>query len=283
MSMGWVGFSACPRGRRLVRYLAERLDAKRDLPGFQGGAIASAVQHLIEGDETAIALDQPSFRKPYRDWAVVAREAPWFACLSAFACPPVASRWGQDRQSFLSLWHDRFGLVLGGGNSKDQADWSSFVADGRFLPDKGELLPDGAGVALTYGSVRCLLRLKFESRKVIIEGAAEGGPALQQFVVQAKPGDIVRSAAGREAKLGETAMHWRTLELGAWLEVNDCRIGVSHGAEFRWPTAAFNPYAADGAPPFGSERGVLAARIDGQPIRWEVEMQDRPLNPPACA
>jgi len=196
MGMGWVGFSACPQGRRLVRHFAATLDAKRDVPNFQGGAIASSVQHLIEGEESPINLNQNSFRIQYRDWAQVFREGSWFACLSAFVCSPVPSRWGQDRQAFLSLWHDRFGLILGGGNSKDQAEWTSFVADGRFVPDQGELLPDGTGIVLTYRNVRCLLRLWFEGAKVIIESTAGGGPALQQFVVQVKPGDTVRSATG---------------------------------------------------------------------------------------
>ena len=273
MGMGWVGFSACPQGRRLVRYLVERLDPDRDLGRFQGGAIASAAQHLIEGDEARINLDRAAFRETYRDWGVVCREGPWFACLSAFTCPPVPSRWGQDRQAFLSLWHDRVGLILGGGNSKDQAEWSSFVADGRFVPEGGELLSDGTGVALTYGTVRCLLRLRFEGGKVVIEGEAEGGPALQQFGVRAGSGDSVRSAAGLEAELGQTAVHWSSSQLGGWLEVEGCRITVPPGAEFRWPTAAFNPYAADGAAPFGSETGILAARIDGHPVRWELEIR----------
>jgi hypothetical protein len=242
------------------------------VPNFQGGAIASSVQHLIEGDEIPMNLDQRSFRKQYRDWARLYREDSWFACLSAFVCPPVSSRWGQDRQAFLSLWHDRFGLILGGGNSKDQTEWSSFVADGRFVPDQGELLPDGAGVALTYRNVRCLLRLWFEGAKVIIESTAGGGPALQQFVVQVKPGDTVRSATGHETKLTDNPLHWGPRELGGWIETNGCRIAAPPGAEFRWPTAAFNPYAADGAPAFGSERGILAARIDGQPVRWEIEI-----------
>jgi len=278
MTMGWVGFSACPRGRRLVRYLAERLDAGRDFPSFQGGAIASTAQHLVEGEEAAIDLDRVSFRESYGDWAVVCRDGSWFGCLSAFTCSPHASRWGQDRQAFLSLWHDRFGLVMGGGNSKDQAEWSSFVTDGRFVPDKGEMLPDGSGVALTYSKIRCLLRLRFEGQRAVIEGAAEGGPALQQFVVQVKPGDSVRSAAGREARLGDTPVHWNSRQLGEWLEVKGCRINVAPGAEFRWPTVAFNPYAVDGTAPFGSESGILAARIDGQPVRWEVEIGAGPGN-----
>ena len=271
MSMGWVGFCACPQGRRLVRFLAEHLDAARDLPNFQGGAIASAAQHVTADDETLINLDSPRFRATYQDRAIVCRDGPWFACLSAYTSPPVASRWGQDRQAFLSLWHDRSGLVLGGGNSKDQAEWSSFVADGRFLPEKGELLPAAAGVALTYGNVRCLLRLSLEGGKAVIEGAAEHGPALQQFVFQAKPGTAVASATDLRATLGDGALHWGPQQLGAWLAVKGLRIALPPGAEFRWPTTAFNPYAADGAAPFGSEAGVLAARIDGKPIRWEIE------------
>ena len=51
MSMGWVGFSACPKGRRL----AERLDSKRDLHGFQGGAIASTLSRVTRPPSTSTA------------------------------------------------------------------------------------------------------------------------------------------------------------------------------------------------------------------------------------
>ena len=97
--------------------------------------------------------------------------------------------------------------------------------------------------------------------------------------MQAKPGDTVRTATGLEAKLGEGAVNWSTQQLGAWIAVNDCRIDVPHGACFHWPVVAFNPYAADGAAPFGSERGVLSARIDGQPIRWVIRATGGPVTP----
>lgn len=271
--MGWVGLSAAPKGRRLTRYWAERINASKDVKSFQGGAIASSVQHLFEGGETEILLDRDSFRASFHTQALVCRSKPWFACLSAVATPPVASRWGQDRQAFLSLWHDDCGLLLGGGNSKDQAEWSSFVAGGRLLPDQGGLLPEGDGVALQYGKVRCTLRLRFEGNAVRIEGAAEGGPALQQFIVWAKGGETVRSEQGLEAKLGADAIYWRPQQLGAWLEIAGCRIEVPHGADFRWPTAAFNPYAIDGAAPFGAEHGMLAARLDGKPVNWTIRQR----------
>lgn len=268
---GWPGFSATPVGRRLVKYYAERLDAARDGGGgFFGGAFGSAVQHLLDGDEAPILLDREEFREPYRDLALLVRSGPWFACLSAVATEPVASRWGQDRQAFLSLWHGEHGLLLGGGNSKDQPEWSTFVADGRTLPSRGEILSGGEGVALEYGRVRCTLKLRSEGARVSIEGAADGGPALQQFVLKVKAGDAVKSERGREAVLGADALHWGLQDLGAWLEVKGLRIEVPHGAEFRWPTAAFNPYAIDGAAPFGSEAALLSARIDEKPVLWRV-------------
>jgi hypothetical protein len=271
MHMGWVGFSATSKGRRLVRHLAEQTDAERDTRNFQGGGLASAAQYLIDGDEAPINLDRASFTETYRDWAVVHRDKGWFACVSAFVCPPVQSRWGQDRQAYLSLWHDDVGLLLGGGNSKDQAEWSSFVANGRLMPDKGELLPDGSGVALSYGNISCQLRLRFEGSKAVIEATADGGPALQQFIVQAKSGTTVCSAAGNQVTLGDAPVKWGFGKIGDWIDIKGIRISVPQGAEFRWPTEAFNPYAADGAATFGSEAGVLAVRLDNQTVRWDVE------------
>ncbi|MDA0748148.1 MAG: hypothetical protein O2954_16620, partial [bacterium] len=270
MAQGWVGFSACPKGRRLVRLMAEQMDPERDTRNFQGGAIASAAQHLIEGEESPINLDRETFQETYQDWAVVSRNKSWFACLSAYVCPPVQSRWGQDRQSYLSLWHDDLGLLLGGGNSKDQADWSSFVANGKLMPDQGEILPNINGIALTYGNIRCLMQLRFEEQNVLIEATAEGGPALQQFIVQAKIGTTIRSAAGNEVTLGEDPVIWGHGKIGDWIEIKGVRIHVPQGAEFRWPTNAFNPYAADGAATFGSEAGILAARLDNSSIQWKI-------------
>ena len=61
---------------------------------------------------------------------------------------------------------------------------------------------------------------------------------------------------------------------GRFMPDNGCRITLPHGATFRWPVVGFNPYAADGAAPFGAERGVLSARIDGQPARWKIQILD---------
>lgn len=267
---GWPSFSLFPRGRRYVSFLLEVLRPERDLAVCQGGLLPTAYHHVVEGDQEPLPLDQESFRSVYRDWAIVCQERPWFACLSAFTGPAANSRWGQDRQSFLSLWHRDHGLLIGGGNSKEQPEWSSFVADGRYLPDRARLVGDGCGVALAYGNVYCLLELEMEPGSVTITGQAEKGSAVQQLVLNIKRGQTLRTATGLQTVLAETPVNWDTRQLGEWLHVGGWRIELPHGARLQWPSVAFNPYAADGAAPHGAEMGILSAHLEGSSIRWRV-------------
>ena len=269
-NFGLPGFSLFPRGRRYVRFLVDAMRPDRDLVHCQGGLLPSAYHHMSDGEEEPIPLDQERFCSNYRDRAIVCRERPWFACLSAFVAPAADSRWGQDRQSFLSLWHEDCGLIIGGGNSKEQPEWSSFVADGRYLPDRARTVDGGCAVALAYGNVYCLLELDVQPDAVTIIGQAEKGSALQQLVVNIKRGQTLQTATGLRTVAADAPLNWDTRQLGQWLQVDNWRIEVPHGARLQWPSMPFNPYAADAAAPQGAEMGVLSAHLDGASVRWRV-------------
>lgn len=264
-----VSLALVPQGRRLVRYLLERPAFRDDLSSPLGSHLTSLYHHLRDGAEAPINLDEPSFRTRFRDWAIVWREGPWFVCASAFVSPPVASRWGQDRQSFLSVWHQDLGLVIGGGNSKNQPGWSSFVTAGRYLPDAGRVAGDGRGVLLHYGDVRCALNLDVRPDAVAIEASAEGASAVHQMVLRIGRGVALRCASGLEA-VTEAPLNWSTREMGDWLEAGGLRMELPAGARLRWPSMPFNPYAIDGAAGHGAEVAVLSAPIDGAPVRWTL-------------
>ncbi len=110
------------------------------------------------------------------------RRRPWFFCLSAFVVEIPQNRWGQDRQNFVSVFHDRTGLIVGGGNTKLQPLWSTFtVGDSSLLahtpgdehpdfsPREGLIhAPEGAsyrtgedasGLTLKYGEETCTVTL----------------------------------------------------------------------------------------------------------------------------
>lgn len=271
---GWPAFSLFPRGRRYVRLLLAALRPERDLASCQGGLLPTAYHHLTEGDEEAACADAEACVIPYHDWAVVQREGPWFACLSAFVTPPANSRWGQDRQNFLSLWHRDCGLILGGGNSKEQPEWSSFLADGRYLPDRARLVQESCAVAFAYGKVYCLLELELDPEGVTVIAHVEKGSAVQNLVATIKRGARLTTASGLETVCGEQPIVWNSRQMGEWLQVKGTgspwQIEIPHGTRLQWPSYPFNPYAADGAPPHGSEVGILSVPLDGPSVKWRV-------------
>ena len=116
------------------------------------------------------------------DRAATLRQGPWFLCLSAYTAPLERDRWHQDRQNLVSIWHDKAGLVLGGGNTKLQPAWSSFTVgqmdllrqqpgdtNPNFLPtgqlyhvpSEAQLIRERqAGLDLTYGPETCRIRVR---------------------------------------------------------------------------------------------------------------------------
>ena len=270
--IGWPGFLCTPKGRKLARLMASQLQLERDFVSFQGGAIASTIQHWTEDESAPINLDQPAFQIRFRKQASILRNGKWFACLSAFQTPPVNSRWGLDRQSFFSLWQDKKRLLVGGGNAKEQPEFSSFLAAGRYLPDQVELSGDGSSLSLHYGPVCCTLSCQLVNDQVFLRGEAQNGPALQQLMLQIKAGNRIRRSNGEETILSlEHPIYWRSQELGSILKLDGCNIHLPPCTEFRWPIFPFNPYAADGAAHFGEETGLLSTRLDGQPACWEFK------------
>ncbi len=266
---GLVSMTLVPRGRRYARYLLELPGFAEDLRNPVTSHLASLYHYMRDGDEAPINLDEASFTKQYHDWAIVKRDGPWFGCLSAFVCPPSTSRWGQDRQQFVSLWHQDAGLLIGGGNSRNQPEWSTFVAGGRYVPDSGAVADDG--VALDYGDVRCGLSLELDGDAAVIRATAEGSSAVNHLVLRVGRGERLVTDSGRDVTIGEESLRWSGREMGRWLEVRGFRILPPPGADLLWPSAPFNPYAIDGAPPHGSEAAVLSAPVDGEPVQWRIQ------------
>ena len=264
-----VSMTLVPRGRRYARYLLELPEFGAKVANATGSHITSLYHHMREGDEAPINLDEASFEKGYEDWAILKREGPWMGCLSAFVCPPTGSRWGQDRQQFLSLWHEDAGLLIGGGNSRNQPEWSTFVTSGRFLPDTGEIA-DGA-VTLTYRDSMCTIDLQLDDDAAVIETAIETGSAISHLTVPLGSGEQITAEAGPSAVTGDGVVRWGAREMGRSLTMRGFRITLPDGAGLLWPTVPFNPYAIDGSAGHGSETAVLSAPVEGQPSRWRIE------------
>ena len=145
---------------------------------FPADYAASLLIHGEKGPAEKVAADADSRVWRMGDEAATVRKRPWFFCTSAFLADLPQNRWGQDRQNFVSVYHDKVGVIVGGGNTKLQPLWSNFTVgdtsllrhtpgdeDPDFSAREGLLhVPDDANyeasedagrLALTYGEETC--------------------------------------------------------------------------------------------------------------------------------
>jgi len=268
---GWPGFLPFAQGRRLVGYLLEQLT--RDGAGGElDPRLAAVHRYLPDEPEEPIDLERRCYVAVHHGRALVRRSGPWFYCLSGYLTPTeciapnARTRWRMDRQNYLGVWHERLGLVIGGGNSKHQPKFSTFeVIRGRVLhhqADRAELVStEGRDtLSLAYGPVRCELSVAVEGEALELRFSvpeATDGPdrILAGFTIPLLDGKEVQAsyAEGPEVLSARTEFGLGWPEdlppQRRWVRIGPLRIDLPGGAHLEWPVYPFNPYAIDGSAP----------------------------------
>ncbi|MBV9865624.1 MAG: hypothetical protein JO316_09760 [Abitibacteriaceae bacterium] len=230
--------------------------------------------------------------------ALAQREGPWFACLSAYHTPVPTNRWIQDRQNFVSLFHDRTGLILGGGNTKLQPLWSTFTygdtnllvhkegdEQPNFLPPPGllhvpsaaRLDPTNLTLGLTYGPAQCSVHLDLidpqQARLVYAVEHLPEAPVAAHLTFLPHLGQRWQTASGKSGTLGPQPLHLTAEEAGAWFEHNGWRVSLPPGSSLIWPVLPHNPYRKDGHAEPSEGRIVLVLPFSQGVLRHEVTLQ----------
>ena len=295
--LGNPGFCHTPAGRGYLKQqhalhlkAGERFDAD-----YAAGLLLYGGEGPIE--ETAAARDRHTYRM--EDQALVVRRRPWFLNLSAFVCEPPDNRWIQDRQNFVSVFHDRTGLIVGGGNTKLQPLWSTFtVGDPSLLkhipgdedPDfhsTGFLLhvPDHAsvreeedtpGLNLRYGPETCgvtLLPRSDTELNLIYEATTTSGRPVEAHITLIPHLDRpLRMASGEQIRLGEEPLAWSADGDGSWIEHAGWRLSLPRGARVIWPVLPHNPYRKAGEATIEEARLIVALPFSPMISRYEVTL-----------
>lgn len=285
IDVGNVGFTFTPLGRTYLkeqwsRYGWEKLPA--DLA-------ASLLLYGKEGPVVKPPSGGPNqrfiFTEGGEDLAATVQSGPWFICLSAYAAPITQNRWMQDRQNLVSIYHEKTGTFLGGGNTKMQPAWSNFtVGDMNLLrhkagdenPDftpKGELyhvpsdaklvLKDQIGLDMTYGPETCRIRIRVKNEttlEYIVDTTANSNlPVMAHLTLIPVMGQRLETAAGEKTTLGKSKINWNPEQIGGSLTYGRCRIKLPESASLNWPALPHNPYRKDGrAEPY---EGRIEVRI----------------------
>lgn len=291
---GNPGFSHTAAGRGYLAQQHRLLLAEGT--GFASDYAASLLLYGGRGEavETAAGKERHVFRMG--DEATAVRNGPWFICLSAFVVDFPQNRWGQDRQNFVSVFHDRAGLVVGGGNTKLQPLWSCFTVGDKTLlshtpgdedpdfdvpeglihvPDElsydsGE---DGGRLRMRYGEETCSIdaRVASETELTLVYTATgnSGLPVDGHVTLMPHLDREVRFASGKTVALGDSKAEWAG---EAWMQHAGWRLHLPHGSRVVWPALPHNPYRKAGDSTIEEARLVVVLPFSAEVGRHELRL-----------
>lgn len=268
---GCAGFMVNEEGRDLLR----RLLTHAGNTGKQDGHLphlASILPFCPEEIESPVSPKAaPDFARVHGDRAAVRKAGPWYACMSAYVVdtadlPGVYfARFRMERQNLISLFHEKTGLLIGGGNSKLDPSFSTFqqLAGRRLItqPDEARVSceDDRTILNLLYGEQPCraTLRLLDAARAELTFEAlpsASSAAVTAGFTMRLKTGtELCASGAESPCRI-DARLNWRyslasPQRQACWVAGESWKLALPEGAEFIWPVYPFNPYAIDGAAP----------------------------------
>ena len=295
--IGNVGFSFTPEGRG---YLLRQTTLHQEHSSrFDPEFAAAMLLYGASGDTVPMAgeRDEHSFVLGDGD-ALVLRRKPWFLCLSAFAGVPSKSRWHQDRQNYVSIFHDDAGVFAGGGSTKLQPLLSTFTVgdpsllkhepgdeNPTFLPDidllwyatAAKLSPDGTSpkLNLTYGEETCSVEITpHDATRVTVafESTCASGKPVEAHLPFLRSKWPLKSASGRRLRLGSKPFELSAEEAGGHIRYGTLRVSMPPGSRFAWPALLHNPYKKDGRSGHTTGRLVLCIPLTEERPRATVEI-----------
>ncbi|HEV2292431.1 MAG TPA: hypothetical protein VGR35_01165 [Tepidisphaeraceae bacterium] len=293
VTMPNVGFTFSPEGRGYIRQQYARRDEKTPLGA---DLVASYLLYGEEGD----AVPAPGSRESHQfvlgnNDAMVRRQGPWFACLSAYTAQVPRSRWIQDRQNFLSLYHDKAGVFLGGGNTKLQPLWSTFTVGDvsllkhepgdespHFVPPKGivhvptsaTLDPEAASLILDYDGTACAVQVDLSdptsARITYVLATRQTQPVEAHVTLLPRMNTPWKTESGRSGMLGDEPITLAPGEAGKWIEHHGVRVSLPPQASITWPVLPHNPYRKDGRA--GASEGRIVITLPFSPDLLKHEL-----------
>jgi hypothetical protein len=293
VTMPNLGFTFSPEGRG---YIVQQRALRPKSAPLGADLLASYLLYGQEGDAAPAPGSKASHQFVLgKNDAMVTRQGPWFACLSAYTADVPTSRWIQDRQNFLSLYHDTAGVFLGGGNTKLQPLWSTFTIGDvsllkhkagdespSFTPPKGivhvpksaTLDPETASLILDYDGTACAVQADLSNPE----------QARVTYVVATKPTQNVeahvtllprmkaawKTESGKSGDLGSEPINLGPGEAGAWFEHRGVRISLPPQASITWPVLPHNPYTKDGHAQANEGRIVITLPFSPELLKHEL-------------
>jgi hypothetical protein len=214
------------------------------------------------------------------------------------------SRWIQDRQNLVSLFHPQVGLILGGGNTKLQPRWSTFSAgdinllfhkpgdeEPKFTPPPGirhtptnaKLLADNVTMELAYDANKTSVRIELPTSttaRLIYKLDSQPTGTVEAHVPFVP--DMFQpwsTAAAKSGTLTSDTLHLTAEETGGAFQHGGWRVSMPPGSYIDWPVLPHNQYRKDGSAEPAEGKIVLTLPLKTPGEQKSVEISILPPDP----
>jgi hypothetical protein len=291
-------FTNFPDGRRYAEFLTNFFDPG-ELTMEELGRLSQDALYYHDGPSAPIPQDSERYVYEMHVPASIRKTGSWVVCLSGIiATQAPTNQYYLDRQSNLSVFHSRLGLIITGANSKRQPELATFrekIANEIFHLPQSSRLQIGADrdrLSLSYNTFFSNLSVEPASEKELnfrFVIAGKGRPADEAFAtlqLVLKPGEILITP-NRQILLSSDPIHLSAEELGGFIRHHGWALNVEPSGTLDWPMYPYNPYtnarettlehavAALTIPLSQKERQGHYVRPNEQEIKFQLTVEDR--------
>jgi hypothetical protein len=253
-SWAQFAFTNFPEGRRYAEFLTKFFDPG-ELTMEELGRLSQDALYYHPGPSAPIPQDSEGYVYEMHVPASIRKTGSWVVCLSGIiATPAPTNQYYLDRQSSLSVFHSRLGLIITGANSKRQPELATFrekIANETFhLPQTSRLQvgADRDRLSLSYNTFFSDLFIEPASEKELnfrFVIAGKGRPADAAFAtlqLVLKPGETLITPR-KQILLSSDPIHLSAEEFGSYIRHHGWALRVEPGGTLDWPMYPYNPYA----------------------------------------
>lgn len=251
---GSFAFTHSALGRRLASFFFEHFPpARLDMESL--GRMAQNGLYYHSGPLKPIPSDLPVYHRRLEGPAGIRKTGQWITALSGLiATRPLASQWFLDRQASFALFREGSGLVVSGGNSKDQPALATFTESINgtvvFLPldSRLEMTSKADRLWLAYNSFFAELEIPRpdESELTMVCRISGRGPAPQQASFRLQlvlhPGETLDTGGGARITLGKEPVSLSAAQIGGRLRHHGWTLETNASGTLEWPVYPYNPY-----------------------------------------
>lgn len=295
--LGNPGFSYTDIGRG---YLARQHGLFLEADGkFDVDYATNMLLAAVEGPVAAAGSSLNHFTYRMEQDSLIVRQKPWFISLSAYVCPPSGNRFRQDRQNFVSIFHDQTGLIIGGGNTKLQPLWSTctigdpgllFHTPGdenpdfsprpglKHIPDQADVWSneEAAVLNLNYGDEKYVVRIMPISEKILqirCEATLRTRSQVEgHFTMMPHTGLPIHLSTGETLSLGKDKIQ-KTFDTAVWMAHAGWHLSIPPEARIIWPVLPHNPYRKQGDADIEEARIVVALPFSTYRLRYDLVLK----------